>query len=166
VRVIEQGEPIVLSFDGSARRDSTAICAATLDGFIAVVKVWERPERVKDWQVPRDEVNDVIDRMMSGHNVIELACDPPGWQSEIQAWAATYENVLEFQTNVRQRMAEACDLVRADSIEGVLTHDGNPVLAAHVGHCVAKMTPYGTVVTKSHADSPRKIDVAVAAIMG
>lgn len=50
-------------------------------------------------------------------------------------------------------------------LEGGLTHDGDPVLARHVGHCVAKETPYGVIVTKDAADSPRKIDAAVAAIV-
>lgn len=98
--------------------------------------------------------------------MIEVACDPFGWAGEIQSWAATYPDVIvEFATNSRERMAQACDRFRADVLEGQLVHDGDPVLAAHVGHCVAKLTPYGTVVTKSHPDSPRKIDVAVAAVI-
>jgi hypothetical protein len=39
------------------------------------------------------------------------------------------------------------------------------VLARHVGHCVAKPTPYGPIATKDHPDSPRKIDAAVAAFV-
>jgi phage terminase large subunit-like protein len=165
-RVIELGERIVLGFDGSARRDATALVAATLDGFVAPVKVWERPEGVQDWTVPREEVADVIERMIGGYDVLEVACDPFGWHSEIQAWAANYPAVIvEFPTSTRQLMAAACDRFRSDVLEGVLSHDGDPVLARHVGHCVAKLTPYGTVVTKTHPDSPRKIDVAVAAVI-
>ena len=50
-------------------------------------------------------------------------------------------------------------------LKGDLRHDGDPVLARHVGHCVAKETPYGTIVGKEHPDSPRKIDAAVAAVV-
>jgi phage terminase large subunit-like protein len=50
-------------------------------------------------------------------------------------------------------------------LEGDLSHDGHAVLARHLGHCVAKDTPYGQLVTKDAADSPRKIDCAVAAII-
>ncbi len=57
------------------------------------------------------------------------------------------------------------DRFRVAALEGDLTHDANPILAAHVGHAIAKTTPYGTVVTKSHPDSPRRIDAAVAAII-
>ena len=166
-RVIEPGATIVLGFDGSARRDTTAIVAATLDGFVAPVQVWERPEGASDWSVPREEVFDVIERMIGGFDVLEVACDPYGWQGEIQQWQAAYPDlIVEFPTATRQRMAAACDRFRADVIEGVLSHDGDPLLAAHVGHCVAKTTPYGTTIGKVHPDSPRRIDVAVAAIVG
>jgi phage terminase large subunit-like protein len=51
-------------------------------------------------------------------------------------------------------------------LEGDLHHDGDLVLARHVGNAVAKVTPYGTVVTKAHPDSPRRIDAAVACVIG
>jgi phage terminase large subunit-like protein len=166
-RQILEGEQIVIGFDGSARRDATALVACTLDGFIAPIQIWERPQGVKEWSVPRDEVTDVLDRMIGGYQVLEVVCDPFGWQSEIQGWAANYPDttIVEFPTSTRQRMAAACDRFRADALQGGLTHDGDPVLARHIGHCVAKLTAFGTVVTKTHPDSPRKIDVAVAAIL-
>ena len=163
-RAIEPGTKIVLGFDGSARRDSTALVACTLDGFLSPIQVWEKPQGVQDWTVPRDEVSDAIERAIGTFKVLEVACDPFGWQGEIQAWAARYPGVVvEFATNSRERMAAACDRFRSDVLESVLSHDGDPVLARHVGHCVAKSTPFGTVVTKAHPDSPRRIDVAVAA---
>ena len=62
-------------------------------------------------------------------------------------------------------MAAACDRFRVAVLEGDLSHDGDPVLARHVGHTVAKETPFGTIVGKEHPDSPRKIDAAVAAVV-
>ena len=58
----------------------------------------------------------------------------------------------------------ACDRFRVGVLEGDLTHDGDPVLARHVGHCVAKVTPVRDVVgegrtrtrrARSTAPSPR-----------
>jgi phage terminase large subunit-like protein len=165
-RVIEPGSTIVLGFDGSARRDSTALVACTSDGFLAVVKAWEKPERATDWQVPRDEVADVIERMVGGFDVLELACDPAGWHSEIQGWEQLYgEIVVQFPTSSRERMAQACDRFRADVLEHTLSHDGDPTLTRHVGHAAAKISPYGTTIAKTHPDSPRKIDCAVAAVI-
>ncbi len=165
-RTIPLGAKIVIGFDGSAKRDSTALVAATTDGFVCPIRVWEKPEGAADWQVPRDEVSDVLDRMISGYQVLEVACDPFGWASEIQEWERKYgEIIVTFPTSTRERMAVACDRFRADTLAGTLTHDGDPVLTRHVGHAVAKVTPFGTVVTKSHPDSPRKIDVAIAAVI-
>jgi phage terminase large subunit-like protein len=73
--------------------------------------------------------------------------------------------VVDYPTNERRRMSAACDRFRIGVLEGDLTHDGNAVLARHLGHCIAKDTPYGQVVTKDAADSPRKVDCAVAAIV-
>lgn len=53
----------------------------------------------------------------------------------------------------------------APQTEGDLNHDGDPVLARHVGHAVAKETPYGTIIGKEHPASPHKIDAAVAAVV-
>jgi len=104
---------------------------------------------------------------MERYDVVELAYDPVGWHAEADRWRETYGDVVvEFPTNQRGRMAPACDRVRAGVLEGGLTHDGSPLLARHIGHCVAKMTPAGVVVTKDHPDSPRKIDAAVAAAIG
>ena len=62
-------------------------------------------------------------------------------------------------------MAPACDRFRAAVLERDPSHDGDPLLARHVGHTVAKQTPLGTVIGKEHPDSPRKIDAAVAAVV-
>ena len=157
-RKIELGSQIVIGFDGSASRDSTCICAVTPDGFVQPIMVWERPDRATSWKVPRQEVTDILERVLSAYEVLELACDPFGWHSEIESWSEMWgaELVVTFPTNSRERMSAACGRFRADVMEGTLTHDGDPVLAKHIGHCVTKLTPYGTVVTKAHPDSPRK----------
>lgn len=166
-RRLVAGESLVLGFDGSYARDATALVACTLDGFVAPIRVWERPEGASpDWKVPREEVNAAVDRAMSDFDVLELVCDPPGWHSEIDAWTERYGGVVvSFDTNRRVQMSAACDRFSVGAITGTLTHDGDPVLARHVGHCVAKETPAGVVVTKERHDSPHKIDAAVAAII-
>ena len=164
-RELEEGERVVLGFDGSDRRDATALVACTLDGFVAPIKVWERPEKAPaGWKIDRRDVDDAIAAAMGRFDVVELVVDPPGWASEIDRWRDLYgETVVDFPTASRQRMAPACDRFRAGVLEGDLSHDGSPVLSRHVGHTVAKVTPVGTVIVKAHPDSPRKIDCAVAA---
>jgi phage terminase large subunit-like protein len=165
-RVKEEDERITVGFDGSYRRDSTCLVGCTLDGHLFVLGAWERPERAPaDWKVPRAEVDAAVADAMERFDVVELACDPPGWHAEIDGWQETYGGVVEFPTNERRRMAAACDRLRAAVLEGDVTHDGDALLARHVGHCVARQSPYGMLVGKDHTDSPRKIDAAVAAIV-
>src|SRR6266513_962675 len=91
---------------------------------------------------------------MERFEVLELACDPPGWHAEIDGWRDTYGDVVvEFATNVRARMAPACDRLRVAVLEGDAAHDGDPVLARHVGHFITKET------------DARKIDAAVAGVV-
>ena len=46
-----------------------------------------------------------------------------------------------------------------------LTHDGNATLSRHLHNAITKEHPDGAYVTKETRDSPRKIDLATAAIV-
>jgi hypothetical protein len=98
--------------------------------------VWERPEGAPaGWKVPRDEVDAIADAM-ERFQVLELACDPPGWVAELDHWRETYGDVVvDFPTNERRRMAPACDRLRTAVLDG------------------------------DAPDSPRTIDAAVAAVI-
>jgi len=159
------GERVVLGCDGSYRRDSTALVACTLDGHVQVVGLWERPDWAgDDWAIPRSEVAATLEEAMETYEVLELACDPPGWHAEIDEWRDTWGDVVvDFPTNERRRMSAACDRFRSAVVEGRLSHDGDPRLARHVAACAAKETPAGTVITK--LDRSRRIDAAVAAVV-
>ena len=62
-------------------------------------------------------------------------------------------------------MGPACDRLFAAVAEGTLSHDGDPRLARHVANARTRDTRYGRVITKMTKDSPRKIDLAVAAVV-
>lgn len=158
--------PVVLGFDGSASGDSTALVGCTLDGHIWLEALWEN-DGSPDYRVPRDEVSNAVDLAFERYDVLSMACDPWGWRSEIQAWQAKYgdDRIVEYNTGFVGRMAPATDRLYVAVVEGDVTHDGDPRLAAHVAHCVARSTPRGSVVTKDRRGSPRKIDAAVAAII-
>ena len=50
-------------------------------------------------------------------------------------------------------------------VSGAITHSGDPLIARHVGNAVLKSDSRGTRIYKEHKHSPRKIDLAVAAVM-
>ena len=165
-REVQPRERVVLAFDGSASGDSTALVGCTLDGHLWVEGLWENPKDPR-WRVPREDVANAIDVAFQKYDVLELACDPWGWRSEIEAWAKRHgdRRVLEFNTAAAQRMSPATDRLYQACVTGAVTHDGDHRLAAHVAHCVAKRTPLGDLVAKDKRGSPRKIDAAVAAIV-
>jgi phage terminase large subunit-like protein len=47
-----------------------------------------------------------------------------------------------------------------------LTHAGDPRLARHIDNAVLKVDNRGSRLSKDTRNSPRKIDLAVAAVMG
>jgi phage terminase large subunit-like protein len=49
--------------------------------------------------------------------------------------------------------------------DGRLSHDGNPSLARHIGNAVLREDKNGARITKEHASSRRKIDLAIAMIL-
>jgi phage terminase large subunit-like protein len=165
-RTVVPRERVVLAFDGSASGDSTALVGCTLDGHLWIEGIWENPGDPR-WRVPREQVSDAVDIAFARYDVAELACDPWGWRSEIEAWANRHgeRRVLEFNTAHAQRMAPATDRLYQAVATKAVTHDGDARLAAHIAHCIAKRTPMGDLVSKDKRGSPRKIDAAVAAIV-
>lgn len=165
-RTVLPRERVVLAFDGSASGDSTALVGCTLDGHLWVEGLWENPGDPR-WRVPREDVTRAVDVAFTKYDVLELACDPWGWRSEIEDWAKRHgeRRVLEWNTAHGARMAPATDRLYQAVVTNTVTHDGDARLAAHIAHCVAKPTPMGDLVSKDKRGSPRKIDAAVAAIV-
>lgn len=168
-RKVRRKARIVMGFDGSASGDSTALVAATVEAepYVWVAGVWEKPEDDPSWRVPREEVSETVEAMFETYSVQELSADPWGWRSELELLAKRFgeRKVVEFNTGFRKRMAPATDRFYQAVSEGRLSHDGDPRLAAHIGHAVATPSPQGDVITKDKKSSPRKIDLAVAAIV-
>lgn len=163
-------EKVVLAFDGSASGDSTVLIGATVASphYLFVVGMWENPTPNKPgWRVPREDVDQAVADAFKRYNVIEMACDPWGWQTEIQSWAKRHgaRRVLEFNTAHAARMAPATDRLYELMMEGHVEHDGDPRMVAHFDHAVAKTTHLGDLIAKDRKGSARKIDSAVAAIV-
>ncbi len=162
-----EGTEVVLAFDGSYSRDSTALVGATVaaEPYVFVVEVWERPPGQTDWRTPRLEVEEVLSAAMARWRVAELAVDPPGWHREIEEWESRWDVVVRFDTNQPSRMGPACDEFSQAVADGDISHDGSDVVARHLGNCVPVSRRGYQVVTKDKPDSPHKIDAAVAAVV-
>ena len=141
--------PITAGFDGSASGDSTALVGCTMDAHLFLVGLWEN-DGTPDYRVPREEVSTAVDLMFDRYDVLSLACDPWGWRSEIEAWGKRHgENrVVEYNTGFVGRMAPATDRLYQAIVDQTVTQDGDPRLAAHLAHCVARATAQGDAIMK------------------
>jgi hypothetical protein len=166
--IAPDGAEIVLGFDGSYSRDTTALVGCTVEEVprLFVIGAWEKPLTSPAWRVPRRDVRDAVAAAMERWTVLEFAPDPPGWVSEIEEWEETYgEVVVRFETNQPKRMGPAVDDFEQAVRDGGLRHDGSEILSRHLGNCVPMERAGRTVMTKEHPDSPDKIDAAVCAIV-
>lgn len=158
---------IVMGFDGSKSGDQTALVGCTVSDqpHLFVIGSWSN-DGSPGWRVPRREVSETIAAAFDRFDVAELACDPFGWVTDIEGWAERWPGrVIEWPTNMQSRMGPATGRFHASVMERRLTHDGDERLAAHVANCIAKATSFGDVVVKDGRMSPRKIDLAVSAIV-
>lgn len=176
----EEGKPyrpqehalIVIGFDGSRRRDSTAMIATEVaTGFQWVLGVWARPEGIEDWSVPEEEVDNVLAEAMRSFEVWRAYCDPPFWETTIARWQGIYGDkvVIEWNTNRLRQMAFCIRAYTNAIAEGDLSHDGDARMADAIAnsrrHELNFYDDEGRplyYIEKERPGSPLKIDAAVA----
>lgn len=176
----KEGRRITLGFDGSVRRDATALVGTDLEtGWQWIVGLWERDVLDAAWEVPIEEVHAAAEEARTHWQVMRFYADPSWWEETVSRWAAAFERpdgkdaVLAWYTgggNIT-RMARA---VRAymDAVEdGACTHEGSPVftrhvMAAHKGMLKGRAGEDGLhVIRKASRASTDSIDAAMAAVL-
>lgn len=165
-RAVEPGARIVAAFDGSASSDSTALIGATVEAepHVFVLGLWEREDDPR-WRVDRADVMARIHDVFDTYDVAELSMDVFGYRSEAEALALRYPGrVLEHPMNA-SRMGPAVDRTFVAINEAKMSHDGDERMARHVGHAVAKRSPFGDILQKDSRESVRKIDAAIGVVL-
>lgn len=164
---IPDGTEVVLGFDGSFSNDSTAIVAVTVGEtpHVDVVACWEKPQgEGQDWRVPILDVEQTIRAACKRWQVREIACDPFRWARTYQVLEDEGLPVLEFPQSP-QRMVPATQRFYEAVLNQTVSHSGDARLARHLDNCVLKVDQRGSRLAKDAKNSPRKIDLAVAAVM-
>jgi phage terminase large subunit-like protein len=165
-------DEIVLGFDGSYNGDASVIVGAVVPRVegdpvkVFMVKAWEKDleHDGTEWRVDIGEVEQTVLDFCQKHNVKEIACDPFRWQRSMEVLEGYGLPVVAFPQSP-QRMIKACAGFFDSVAEKRLIHDGDPLLARHIGNTAVKLTPAGPHIKKENPNSPRKIDAAVAAIL-
>jgi phage terminase large subunit-like protein len=168
-----KGAWITLGFDGSRFLDATALVATEiLTGFQWPLGIWERPTPAPaGWEVPKDQVDAAVDAAYREYRVWRMYADPPYWEETVATWAGRHgkESVIEWFTSRTAPMAYAVRSYTNAMRDGSVSHDGNAVMARHIGNAHRRQTgvrdekgePLHTI-QKERKDSPLKIDTAMA----
>jgi phage terminase large subunit-like protein len=166
-RPISDGAEVVLAFDGSFNRDTTALIAATVSStpHLDVAGFWAAPQSDPDWRVDVLAVEDAIRVACRRWRVREVTADPFRWNRSLQVLAAERVAVVSEFPQSASRMSPATAGLHEAVVDRLVTHSGNVDLAAHVAHCHVREDARGTRLTKEAKGSTRKIDLAVAAVM-
>ena len=155
-----------LGFDGARHHDATALIGCTADGHLFAIKVWERPEGLRQWDVPASEVDAAVYAAMERWRVRRAYFDPPLWQSEIDAWGREFGAAVQpWPTNRNAPMAAACERFRTDAQGGALSHDMDPTLRRHHLAAAVEQTRHGPVLVRRQKGGPDHIDAAVASVL-
>ncbi|MFB9926315.1 hypothetical protein ACFORO_42520 [Amycolatopsis halotolerans] len=173
-RVVKPRTRIVLGFDGSDVDDWTALRAETMDGFQFTPTygpngrktIWNPADF--DGQVPRLEVDAAVRELFARYDVVRMYCDPPYWESEIDAWAESFDakRVIRWYTRRPAQMHDAAERLKTDVLtaDSGFTHDGCEITTAHVGHTRAAARPADRYVLVKASDK-LKIDACVTSVL-
>lgn len=176
-RVVEDGEEVVLFFDGSKSGDSTALVGCCMsDGHVFVVDVWE-PSR-GGGVVPVAEVDLAVRDSAARWKVLGFFGDVKEWESFVKLdWPEAFGDLVVQAEGGKDPQAVAWDmrshvfdftraveLVEAEILERAFTHDGDPRLGRHIGNCRRRPNRWGLSIGKESPGSAKKIDAAVCMV--
>lgn len=169
------GRVVTLGFDGARRRDGTGLVGCDVaTGRLFTLGYWQAPPNApEDWEVPEHEVTERVGYAFERWKVWALYGDPPYWESALDSWAGTHgvTKVVRWWTNRIKATAIALRAFRNDMVAERMSHDGDERLVEHIGNAVrqdTRMEENGEllwVIRKEGRDSPRKIDLAMAAML-
>lgn len=179
------GAMIVVGFDGSMTRDSTAIVGTdVVTGHQFLLSLWECPLDSRgrpdpDWQVPEDQVDQAVAEIMRRWTVWRMYCDPYFWNDHVADWVGRYTvkrgkdrgkpSVFPWPTNTFKKMALSVKAYQHAMKHGEWSYDGDLKFRAHLANARKyNIESYDEdnlplyVMRKERPDSLFKIDAAMA----
>lgn len=164
---------ICLGFDGSRSGDWTAIRAETADGY-RFTPTYGPDDRPTQWdpaewpggRIPRSEVLAAVMEIFAKYKVERFYVDPRHWETQADQWALEHgeDVVIQWPTNSIGRMFDALTRFLEDTIEGVTTHDGDPVAKTHALNA-RKVAKPGDKYVLGKPSEHQKIDVLMADVL-
>jgi hypothetical protein len=188
----KKGDVVTLGFDGSLTDDSTALVAVRVDdGASFLLAVWEKPEGPKGqgWEVPKDQVRDVVDYAFSTLDVVAFFSDVAYWETDVDAWRDAYGEQLLVKASTRHAIGwdmrgHQLDTTRAvETFHRAITDGEAPwgphtllagpakgggaheILTRHVLNARRRINRWGVYFGKENRESPLKVDALAALVL-
>lgn len=175
----EDGTSVCGGFDGSLNDDWTCIKLETRGGLLFTPRygpqrrpaIWNPAEWPRH-QIPRDQVFEAWREINQRYQLLRVYCDPgfhdeTDWVTDIETWdlelGGGNDVFTEWPTNQIGRMYPALRRFETDLENGLITHDGCPITATHMGNArkLAKGDRYFLGKPSQH----QKIDAAVTSVL-
>ena len=169
---IAAGADVYVGVDGSRTFDTTAAATASRadDGRIDVsVRVFsaraDAPHHVLHvgGKIDFDDVESSLVDLFEHFRVSEVAYDPRYLDRSAELLETRMPSSAIFAVEPSSKlMRDALAALERGVLDGVLRHDGDPVLREHLAWCVADRADSGELRRVSKADRTRPIDAVVA----
>lgn len=188
-----RGDLVTLGFDGSLTDDSTALVIVRVDdGAAFLAAIWEKPEGPAGlgWQVPKDEVREAVEYVMSVLDVVAFFSDVAYWETDVDNWRDTYGERLLIKATTRHaigwdmrghqmdttRGVEALHRAITDGEQKWTSHTllagpnagngkGAEILTRHVLNGRRRPNRWGVSFGKETRESPKKVDALAALVL-
>lgn len=183
------GETITLGFDGALTDDSTALVACRVsDGAPFLLGVWERPDGPSGdgWEVPKDQVRDLVAHVYETFDVVAHFADVAYWETDVDAWRDEYGERLLVKATTRHSIAwdmrghhaetvRAAETLHRAFLDRSIPHgphdllvggfDGAAILRRHVLNARRRPNRWGVTFGKETRESPLKVDALAALLL-
>ena len=181
--VVDDGEPVVLFFDGSLTRDNTALVGCRMsDGHVFTLGVWEPQATGEDDKayIDVEVVDAAVQRAFDRFDVVAFFADVREWESHTKVvWPERWRDELEVWAVPKGRQPEpiawdmrgkdyefttAAELCEAEIKQHLFTHDGDARLGQHVRNMRRHEGRFGITPRKESKNSAKKIDAGICMI--
>lgn len=179
LRPLEDGDRVVLGFDGGRRDDSTALVALRVeDNSPWLLGIWEKPEGPKgdNWEVDKTAVRDAVAHAFSHYEVDAFHADVKEWETDVDLWRDEYGEQLRVKATSRHAVAydmraHQAEIVRAveglhrSIVENEMPHCGDERLTRHILNARRRPNRWGVSFGKETRESPKKVDALAALVL-
>lgn len=164
---VQRRDRITLGFHGARSRVATALEGCRIsDGHLFRIGLWEKPPGNDPWEVDRAAVDATLAGALERYDVVRAYVDPSNWQDELTRWQLEWgdDRIISWWTTRPTPLGRALERLHTavTTPDGVVSHDADPDVTAHMLNARAQSARTGTLIRQPVAGGPRQIAAALA----